>query len=267
MITSSATVADQAARRQTHARTMDGRRWARWLVHAGCCTACLVAHAESAWPSPSLPPDLPLFSIGQELTVNGLPMRLKGFASTHPPQTLLKELRQSLGQPLVESTSGEWRILGRAEGTFYITVQVEAAGTGSQGTVAVTDLAGMARGIDSQRAATARWLDRLPPGSSIASDMASQDGAQAARHLVIVNTHGESVNRDALLRLMQADGYRLEREALPDAAARSSMPSRFAGATTLYFKAPDKEAVAVIARTGDKTSIVLNTVTTLQTLR
>jgi hypothetical protein len=97
--------------------------------------------------------------------------------------------------------------------------------------------------------------------------MASQDAAKAARHLVIVNAHGEAVNREALLRLMQSDGYRLEREAAPDAAARASLPMQFGGATALYFNGPGKEAVAVIARTGDKTAIVLNTVTTLQAFR
>jgi hypothetical protein len=243
------------------------RRPGGWLLGIGLFTACLIVRAETDWPSPNLPSDLPTFGIGQQITLNGLPMRLQGFASPLPPQTLLKQFRRSLGEPLVESTSGARQILGRAEGTFYITVAVSAAGTGSRGTVAVTDLAGMAHGIDAQRASRAHWQDRLPAGSVIASDMASQDAAKAARHLVIVNAHGEAVNRDALLRLMQSDGYRLEREAAPDAAARASLPMQFGGATALYFNGPGKEAVAVIARTGDKTAIVLNTVTTLQAFR
>ena len=121
-----------------------------------------------------------------------------------------------------------------------------------------------------QRAAdSARLLDRLPAGSRITSQMTSEDAGRSAQHLVIVNHHSEDLNRDALRSLMRADGYQVEQEVTPDAAdaadaaRRRSRSTTQAGGKTLYFNAPGKEAMAVIARNGDNTSIVLNTVAKL----
>lgn len=226
--------------------------------------ASATAWAATAWPSPTLPAGLDTFAIADQMTVNGLPMRVKGFVSSRRPADLLDAFRRSLGQPLVESTAAGKQVLGRAEGGFYVTVQVEAAGNGSKGIVAVTDLATMVRDHGQGQGADARWLDRLPAGSLISSQMTSQENGRQARHMVILNRHAESVNRDALLRLMTADGYQLEREIGADAAAQRSLPAQLADARTLYFKSPGKDAMAVISRSGELTSIVLNTTMTLQ---
>ena len=97
------------------------------------------AAAEARWPEPTLPESLTTFAMGQAMTVDGLPMRLQGFVSPQPPSALVQEIRRSLGQPLVESSSGSKRILGRPEGRFYLTVQIEASGSGSKGVVATAD--------------------------------------------------------------------------------------------------------------------------------
>ncbi len=231
-----------------------------WL----CTSAIASVLAATPWPSPSLPAGLDTFPIADQLTVNDLPMRLKGFISPRRPADLCEAFRQSLGQPLVESTAAGKQILGRAEGGFYVTVQIESAGTGSKGIVAVTDLATMVRDHAQGQGANARWLDRLPAGSVISSQMTSQENGRQARHMVILNRHAEAVNRDALLRLMTADGYQFEREIGVDATLQRSLPSQLADARTMVFKSPGKEAMAVISRSGDQTSIVLNTTITLQ---
>ena len=223
--------------------------------------------AATPWPSPALPAGLDTFPIADQLTVNDLPMRLKGFISPRRPAELLEAFRRSLGQPLVESTTSGKQILGRAEGGFYVTVQIEAAGSGSKGVVAVTDFAAMARDHAQGQDTTARWLDHLPAGSILSSQMTSQENGRQARHMVIFNRHTESVNRDALLRLMTADGFQLEREIGVDATVQRSLPSQLADARTLVFKSPGKDAMAVISRSGDQTSIVLNTTMTLQGFR
>ena len=240
---------------------LPGRAWryvlptARQLLLAFCLVAlaALTAHAEENWPTPHLPAGLETFAIGQQMTVNGLPMRLRGFLSPHAPADLLPALRTSLGQPLVEDSSGATQVLGRAEGNYYITVQIEGTASGSRGTVAITDIAGALRGHPVYRGSTARWLDRLPAGSTIASDLSSNDGGRTSQHLVYINRQGAMRNRDGLLALMKSDGYALEREVAGAAA----------GVGTLYFSAPGKEAMAVIARSGEATSVVLNLVTML----
>jgi hypothetical protein len=223
--------------------------------------------AATPWPSPALPAGLDTFPIADQLTVNDLPMRLKGFVSPRRPAELLDAFRRSLGQPLVESTVAGKQILGRAEGGFYVTVHIEAAGAGSKGVVAVTDLATKVRDQAQGQDVYTRWLDRLPAGSILSSQMTSQENGRQARHMVILNRHDETVNRDALMRLMSADGFQFEREIGVDAASQRSLPSQLAEARALYFKSPGKEAMAVISRSGDQTSIVLNMTMTLQGYR
>lgn len=211
------------------------------------------AHAAENWPSPHLPDGLETFAIGQEMRVNGLPMRLRGFVSPRATAELLQALRMSLGNPLVEDTSGSAHVLGRAEGNYYISVRIEGTPSGSRGTVAVTDLGSASKRYSQHRNNLTRWRDRLPAGSTITSDLAAGEEGREAQHLVFVNRQGVSRNRDGLVALLKNDGFRLERE-VNDGATVS------AGAGTLYFAAPGKEAMAVIARSGDITSVVLNIV-------
>ena len=225
---------------------------------------CTSVNAEPQWPKPAIPDDVHLFAIGNQLTIDGLPMQLRGFISSRPVADLIDAWRRELGSPLAENTVGKYRVLGKAERGFYITVQLQAAGNGSRGTIAVADLATFSQSRDERQKSTARLLDRLPSGSSITSQMSSIEGNSSTRHIVVVNAHSEELNRDALMSLMHEDGYVLEKDIAPDAAARRNLSSQIATAHTLFFKAPDREAVAMIVRSGDKTSLVLNTSINLQ---
>lgn len=230
-----------------------------------CASAACAS--ESDWPVLHMPDGLTLFPIGRQVTVNGTPMRMAGFVSAESPADVRAALRRSLGAPLVESQAGARQVLGRGEGNFYITVQLIAAGSGTRGTVAVTNLV---TGKDARQAyldASARWLNRLPAGSRIASDMTSEDGGKTAHHMVFENGASPVRNRDALIALMAGDGYRVEREVAANAEARISQPARFDDAATVYFAGQDKEAIAVILRNGAGTSVVLNTTATLGAFR
>ncbi len=237
---------------------------------AVCVTGMCLAGgtvAEPAWPVVRLPNQVSPFVIGEQMAVNGLKMRLHGFVSTQPAEVVVQAWRSSLGQPLVEDRSGTRQILGRAQGRFYITVQIEAEGAGSRGTVAITDLGELPHTRRDRHETTSRWLDRLPAGSTIASDIGMQEGGKASRHLVIMNRHGEQRNRDALIALLSEDGYRLERIAMPTEASRLLMASQFADAATMHFTSAGKEATAVIVRNNESTAIILTTSVTLQAFK
>ena len=94
--------------------------------------------AASGWPEVKLPPAVQRFDVGQHMTVNGLPMRVRGFLSPESPATLAAWFRASLGSPLVESRHNGKTILGRPQGAYYLTVQIEPAGSGTRGLVAHT---------------------------------------------------------------------------------------------------------------------------------
>jgi len=247
------------------------REWCRsslmWLIGMMACVV-LPAGAQQTWPAPNLPEGLSTFAIGEQVVVNGMPMRLTGFVSSLKPDALTAAFRRSLGGPFVETATGGKRVLGLSKDGFYITVQVQAVSAndvgGSKGTIAMTDMKAVSRNHEQQRIDRVRLLDRLPAGSSIASDMASEDNGKSARHIVIVNTHGQQRNREAVIAMLGKDGYVMERDVHADGAASRNLPPHMAGASTLYFKAAGKEAMAVITRSGERTAIVLNTVATLQ---
>lgn len=222
------------------------------------------SNSQSKWPTPTIPDDVRLFSIGDQLIVNGMPMQLSGFLSDRPPAQLMEAWRRSLGSQVVQSTVGVAQILGKNENGFYIMVQIRDAGKGSQGTLSITDLGAFARSTDARRSSTAQLLDRLPAGSTITSQLASKEGSTSTRHIVVTNTHSETLNRDAVMSMMNADGYTLEKEVAPDPADEGRLQGAMRTAKTLFFKAQNKEAVAIITRTGDKTALILNTSTTLQ---
>ena len=240
------------------------------MCHVGFCLALLstlvstTVKAEPQWPKPAIPDDVHLFSIGNQLTIDGLPIQLRGFISSSPAADLIAAWRRKLGSPLAENTVGKYRVLGKAEQGFYITVQIQAADNGSRGTISIADLAAFSLSRDERQRSTAHLLDRLPPGSSITTQMSSTEGNSSIRHIVVVNAHSEELNRDALMSLMREDGYVLEKDIAPDAAARRNLSSQIAAAHTLFFKAPEREAVAMIVRNGDKTAVVLNTSINLQ---
>jgi hypothetical protein len=210
-------------------------------------------HAQE-WPRVPLPKDLQVFDVGQQITLNGSPMRLQGFVSPATPDQLVELFRQTLGKPLAETSWGKLRILGRAQGDFYISVQVEASGNGSRGTTAVTHLKAAYESREDTQVQREQWLSRLLPGSRLLSLVASQDGTKLSRHMVFANDHGETLNRDRLMSMLREEGLAFEREGRPGNDASAG--------TALFFKGGDKEALATIHRDSDgKTTVVLNVVT------
>ena len=221
------------------------------------------------WPRIAMPPDVHAFAVGEQFTANGLPMRVQGFvAKEHSASELAAWFRHSLGEPLVENRQGGKWILGRAEGGYYLTVQIEAlapdARLGSKGLLAVSDLATLNRNRDADAASAQRWLERWPAGTQLVSRMTSEDGGRAALHVALRNGHSPSLNRDALIAHMQEDGLALVQESGAPDGAKAHVPWALQDARSFYFKGPGKEGMATIARDAQGlTAVVLNTTTAL----
>lgn len=239
---------------------------------AAVCTSLLAAPApalaQRAWPSVALPGDAQVFSAGEELGVNGTPMRIRGFLSTRSTRDVAEWFRSSLGGTVVENRVGPKLILGQARGDFYVTVQLEPVAGGTRGLVATSDLKTAVEQREQTQADTQRWLLRLPAGSRILSRVGSQDGARLSSQLVYSNGVGEDRNGEVLRDVMREEGLRLEREAVGGSQGKDGDNGAPAAGRVLFFKGGGKEATAVISRLPDgRTSVVLNTVTTLETLR
>ncbi|MEF7615644.1 hypothetical protein V4F39_17145 [Aquincola sp. MAHUQ-54] len=229
-----------------------------WMVLA----PALAAGAE--WPAVPLPAGLQAFDIGQQMSVNGVPMQLRGFVSEAAPKVVATEFGKVLGEPLVRNEMGGKIVLGRRVGAGgagelrYLTVQIEAAPGGSRGVIAISDLAGAASSSDRSRDDRARWMDRLPSGSKVVNQIQSRDGDKLSTYLVATNRHALRLNADRLITLMEQDGYALERE------SESSQPPGVA----LFFRGEGREGMAVVSRSGPTHStLVLNTITLLKDFR
>ncbi len=230
------------------------------IILAICCgLAAQITLAEN-WPTIALPKNVRSFDTGPEINIHGLPMRLQGFVSSSPPAQLLVWFRDSFGQHLVENTLGNQHIIGKAQGEHYLSVQIEAAGTGSRGVAAVTHMKAAHDKQSETQAETERWLTRLPSGSRLASQMVTQDGDKLSRHWVVINTHSANLNRERLKFLMAEDGFLLERESKPN-----KKTAAIDNQALLFFKGKGKEAVATIHQDEQgRTTTVFNTITSME---
>jgi hypothetical protein len=224
-----------------------------------------VSQAGSSWPVLAIPKGIEQFDMGGEMVVNGLPLRMQGLLSTKSPSQVAALLRSSLGQPLVEDTQGAKLVLGRSMGEFYATVQIEPAGSGTRGLVAVTRL----RTAISERAKIKdedqKTLLRFPSGSRLVNRIHSTNGNQRDEYLVLTNTHSPEFNIESVTRTLGAEGYALERMSEPVRVENTALSQTVRSGTSLQFKRTNREAVVMIYReAGGDTAIVLNTVTFLE---
>jgi hypothetical protein len=216
-----------------------------------------LAARDVRWPQVPVPQQVETFDIGQEVVVNGTRTRIRGFVSRADPGVLAASFRKLLGQPLMEDRRGNKIILGRGEGPYYVTVQLDPFGAGTRGVIAVSKPP-LDREEPVDAAAARRLLSALPPGSNLASHTSSIDGTVHASHDAIVNDHSIGINREYVQRMLTADGFILERESGPHDTKR--MGSHLtSNARTLFFKRPSAEAIAVLFSDGDgKSFIILN---------
>lgn len=239
--------------------------WHAVLIGLTLLTPGNNALAQASWPTIALPREIGAFDIGKQVSVNGLPMRMQGFVSALKPVQLAEWFRQHMGKPLVESTLPNRLILGRAQGEYYLTVQLETAGTGTRGVAAVTHLRAAYDNQAENGINTEHWLSRLPAGSKLMNKMISEDAGKISIYLLVINTQSESLNRDRLKNLMRSDGFELEHEAMPDAKAAARLPEGSRNGKTLFFKGPGKEAMVTLYRDSKgSTAIVLNTITQME---
>lgn len=218
-----------------------------------------LATSDDVWPQVRVPRQVETFDVGAEMVVNGTRARISGFVSQAAPAELAASFRRLLGQPLVEDRRGSKRIMGRGEGRYYITVQLDPLGSGTRGTIAVTRPP-VGREEPADAASARRLLSALPPGSSLASHISSVDSGRHADHDTIVNAHSIGVNSEYVQRMLRADGFALERESVPPQAGNVTTRTR-SDARTLFFRRPGGEAIAVLFSGDDgKSVVVLNRV-------
>lgn len=217
--------------------------------------------ASVAWPVVALPKDSVAYAVGDQMTVNGIPLRVQGFFVKTNQSATAAWFRQRLGKPLVENRLGPALVLGRAEGQHYITVRLSSEPNGTSGIVTIAHLHAAYYSRDAKKAATERLLSRLPPGSELVTELQSTDGGKQSRYYIVSNTYHEEVNRDRILDLMREDGLALRFQATAPEATLQRGVTRLTNGTVFVFNGDRKEAIAVIGRnTTGRTVVQVNVV-------
>ena len=228
--------------------------FAAWCVHA---------EPVAGWPDVPLPSGLAIADVGPSMQIDGLAMQVRAFVSAEPVADLAARFRASLGGPLVTSQRGGKTILGQARGNYYLTVQLEMAGSGTRGLVAQTDIGALlARRVSSPDAdadadADASLRRRLPADMRVLSTVRSRTGERQLQHVVLQSDVALAGSGAALAELLGKDGYRVVRS-MSSRSSLSSLTSR--PNLALLFQGAGREATAVMTQNADgTTSTVLST--------
>ncbi|MEO1767797.1 hypothetical protein [Thiobacter aerophilum] len=215
-----------------------------------CCASPLAA---LALPVPPAMEGIDAVDIAQSLRINGVPTRVRVFATDKPLAAVLAFYRTRFGARRVETTLKGWTVVSQRQGDLLYTARLRKALRGTEGTVSVSDLkAGLAH--------LGRPLGLgLPAGSKLAVDVEMTDPGKRARVVTITNDHSVETNAAFFRAELQSRGYRVERD-LP--VQRAGTQGR-----SLWFAAANREAILVVSALASGTSVVLNLIETTDTER
>lgn len=213
-----------------------------WLA----LTALLWATASWAgWPDIPSPPNSRIENIGDDVRLNGVPMRMQRVLNSASPKEVIAFYREALGPRHAEEKLPDGRLLAQGRGDYFLTVRVKALGPSLTETlVSISD-------ARAARNAAGRPLGvQLPSNTQLVSDMESSDDGKVSRQLVFLNEHSIDANVGFITRTLRAQGYKPQ-----PAETRNTANGR-----VLMFEGENREAQLVAVRKDGLSNVVLTTV-------
>lgn len=199
----------------------------------------------AAWPEIPAPPGSRVESIGEQVRLNGVPMRMQRVLSADKPKAVIEFYREALGTKRAEEKLPDGLLFAQGRGDYFVTVRVKALGPSLTETLISVSDAHAAQG-----AADRPLGFQLPADSQVLSDMESTDAGKRSRQLVLNNRHGIETNLQAFTRELAARGIR------PD-----GVPLRKTAAEHVQlYKGDQREAQLTLVRKDSETKIVLTTI-------
>lgn len=161
----------------------------------------LSAPVAAGWPTVPLPENSKGETVSRHMTYNGLPMRASRFSTTQEVEEIVAfYARKWNGKYVVDQLEGK-TIIGHADGDHYVTVEVEPAGGGSEGTVGIVEMP-----AEGAKPELGKDFYR-PGGTEVISDITYHDTPNETRTLVLQNQLSPYVNQQHYLRRMRANGW------------------------------------------------------------
>ncbi|ANA33593.1 hypothetical protein [Ralstonia mannitolilytica] len=194
-------------------------RGLRCAAAAVALGTALNAYSAIAWPNIPLPPSTRGEKVGDEMRVNGLPMRATAFESALAPQDVIKfyqtTWRGRAGQLSDEKRVADWTVVSYTESTFHTTVQVRPRpnGAGSIGYIGTTSRDGTERPDFS-----ARGLPQ-PAGARVLSAVESDDPGRTSVQVTMMSPMSVSSSASYYESSLRRDGWTPELRPKPGKTA------------------------------------------------
>lgn len=173
--------------------------------NAGVLMLMLLAGAAPAsdWPDVPLPADSRSEWVSKHMLYNGLPMRASRFFSATSHEQTKAFYRKLWRDKVVEDKLGDKTVLGHLDGAHYVTVELQQAGTATQGTIGI-----MALPTAPPREPAGHGFAR-PAGSRIVNDIRYLDTPNETRTLVLTNPLSPYVNQQFYVQRLRARGWEI----------------------------------------------------------
>ena len=199
------------------------------------------------WPDvPSLP-NSQIERIGEEVRLNGVPMRMQRVLNKRKPAEVIDFYRTVLGSKHVAEKIPGGLLLAQGQGNYFVTIRVRALSPSWTETLVSVSDARLAR-----EAANRPLGFPIPAETQVLSDMESLDAGKSSRHLVLTNSHSVDTNIHFLTKTLQARGYSLQ----------TAETQNLATGRVLMFGGNKREARLVVLRKDDSSNVVLTTIQT-----
>lgn len=207
----------------------------------GCVATCCWAD----WPSLPYPSHSRVEAIGEQVRLNGVPMRMHRVLSAQSTEAMLAFYKKVLGTKHAQAEFYGTHILSQERGDYFITIRVSKLSPSLTET-----LLSISDGRTSQRVAGMPLGYALPADSELLSDMESVDAGKNSRQIIFNNEHSIQANADFMTKVMQGKGYILEPKlSVSNASSRS-----------LMFGGKNREARLVVSQDEEGSSVVLTTI-------
>jgi len=197
----------------------------------------------SSWPEIPAPHGARVESIGEQVRLNGVPMRMQRvLSSTKAPDELAEFYRNALGQRIAEERIGDTRLLAQERNDYFITVRIRPLSQRVVETlISVSDMNGAPEPGERPLGFV------LPAQSAVISDLESTDAGRHSRQLVVINTHTLPANRAVFDRELSARGLQPENPPLRVTTTEHVQ----------LYRGHHGEAKLILMREGQQTRIVL----------
>lgn len=200
------------------------------------------------WPEIPFPEGTKIESIGEQVRLNGVPMRMHRLHLKVNAEKSIRFYRDHLGPRLAEQAlPGGERILSQGRGDYFLTLRIRPISErASMALISVSD-------VRAAKEAANRPLGfNLPADTRVLSDLESTDAGKRSRQLVFRNRLDLETNRQSLARELLARGFQ------PVNTPSRKKPD----SQVIYFQGDRREAQLTLARRDGLTQAVLTTIQT-----